>query len=173
MFRSCTSVCNTGLDERFAAAACKMLGKAGGVVRSMSDYGTNPSLPILMADVRCTYGAADLNACTFNAVNSVCEHAIDAGIDCEEPRKPAEILRLWLGCKTDRRIHICCSPECVCCPPLAGSPVAAPGCDTFENQHYCVGCLYDGAIARSIATCVANGGAKCQVGAFSLLCGSL
>lgn len=69
-----------------AAVVCKMLGKAGGTAHTnTADYGSNPTLGVIMGGVDCEATDASLSECAFFYTHDQCDHSWDVGVECEEP----------------------------------------------------------------------------------------
>ena len=78
------TVCDDHWDELDARVVCRQLGYSGGAVPlKQAFFGSSPSRPIHLDNVRCNGSESSLLNCTANEVGmNNCDHSEDAGVRC-------------------------------------------------------------------------------------------
>ena len=78
------TVCDDHWDELDARVVCRQLGYSGGAVAlKRAFFGSSPSRPIYLDNVRCNGSEPSLSSCAANEVGvNNCDHSEDAGVRC-------------------------------------------------------------------------------------------
>ena len=78
------TVCDDHWDELDARVVCRQLGYSGeAVALKRAFFGSSPSRPIHLDNVRCNGSESSLLNCTSNKVGiNNCDHSEDAGVRC-------------------------------------------------------------------------------------------
>ena len=78
------TVCDDHWDELDATVVCRQLGYSGeAVALKRAFFGSSPSRPIHLDNVRCNGSESSLLNCTANEVGiNNCDHSEDAGVRC-------------------------------------------------------------------------------------------
>ena len=78
------TVCDDHWDELDARVVCRQLGYGGeAVALKRAFFGSSPSRPIYLDNVRCNGSEPSLSSCAANEVGvNNCDHSEDAGVRC-------------------------------------------------------------------------------------------
>ena len=92
------TVCDDYWDELDARVVCRQLGYSGeAVALKRAFFGSSPSRPIYLDNVRCNGSEPSLLNCTSNEVGmNNCDHSEDAGVRCNSMLDVLVILVLSL-----------------------------------------------------------------------------